>query len=310
MTSLVVDYRTHPLSVAEIKEAVLIRSDVIEGTIARKRLHGIINRYVGTAVLTNSKVMRKMQNEILRTFAAEIIPFAQEAGRISAAPILGTKGIKAARLRGPALAELHQATRGDLLVLRANIRAAGTELVAEMDVAFAGGVRSGASRRSIIDMAKAASKAELKSLTQATEALDVAAGRLSKATTTKARKEAQSAVQKAKRSLAGRKTFLARFETKVQGTARDTIRREVYSAQEAQFRQAGFGARTEYTWLAVGSGSCPDCISLHGTTRKLSAWNGQKPGDGQTVCGASCRCELTPNTFVAGNPGLTAPIIM
>ena len=301
--------RRHPLAVSEIRAAVHTQAEIIDGGEAVPRLHALIHKYVvASGTFTSPKVLAKLQRQIFEVMAREIIPLVQAAGAISAEPILGERGVAAAKLRPAALRRLRRATKADLTVFRAMIDAAGTEFTAEMDVAFAQGLRTGTGRRAVVDMAQKASRAELASLADAEHKIDAAADALKAARTAKARTEAREALRRAKRSLAGRKSFLARFETKVQAASRDTIRRQAYEAQEAQFVNAGFGPNAKYTWISVGEGSCPDCLALHGETRTLTAWSGKRPGDGGTVCGGSCRCQLIPNEYTEGNPGLAAPI--
>ena len=43
--------------------------------------------------------------------------------------------------------------------------------------------------------------------------------------------------------------------------------------------------------------SCIDCLYLHGVVKSLKQWqaDGLMPGQGGTVCGGNCRCQLIPS---------------
>ena len=119
-------------------------------------------------------------------------------------------------------------------------------------------------------------------------------------------RKARTGLTRAKGNARARTSFLARFENKVQGHVRDNIRREAQEAQVAVFRQAGFRV---FTWISVnGVESCPTCQARHGETRTWQEWRGDAPGDGTTLCGESCQCQLIPETYFKGNPSLAEPV--
>lgn len=68
-------------------------------------------------------------------------------------------------------------------------------------------------------------------------------------------------------------------------------------------------------WVTVnGDQACPDCMGRHGMIFLADAWEGDEPGDGNTVCGGNCKCSLVPcgaprseGERAAVSPGMGAP---
>lgn len=51
----------------------------------------------------------------------------------------------------------------------------------------------------------------------------------------------------------------------------------------------------EWEWIAVSSRPCPDCQQRAGKVLPLSRWEDMGlPGQGRTVCGVYCQCQLGP----------------
>ena len=59
-------------------------------------------------------------------------------------------------------------------------------------------------------------------------------------------------------------------------------------------------------WLAVFRNTCRDCQSLSGQVRSKSEWErtGILPGNGRTICQASCQCHLAPTARIASRFGI------
>jgi hypothetical protein len=104
-------------------------------------------------------------------------------------------------------------------------------------------------------------------------------------------------------------SFAARFNVAVKGLARDSFRRVAQQASFNAYQREGFGSNG-WVWITLnGPGACPDCTPRHGVLGTESFWSAEGfPGDGTTVCGASCVCELVPAEYVQGNKTLVNPL--
>jgi len=307
----------------QIRAAVAVTREVIEGKGHRDALHKAIAELLGAGTYRNPEAaMARAKKKIVRLMAKRFMPQAQEIGERSSKPVLTA-------LDGPGLAERHSSLRGAMLrdmkgysrralhAFEAELEAEGVTFSSQVTAAFARARRDDVARQRLIDDLVKADKAEHASLTKAHAEIDDAAERLkgaeAKAAKSPRSKKAQRELDSARGDLRkakakpGRVTgMLARFETAVQGHARDAIRRQTQEAQVRCFRQAGYKT---YTWVAVnGTDACPSCSALHGKTMAYAQWRGRGPGEGQTYCGSSCMCQLVPNKYVAGNRALERPV--
>lgn len=299
-----------------IVAAVKRQREVIEGVQQQTELHGLISRYA-TAQLYHrtGPQTERLRREIVHLLAKKYFPLAQKVGVESAAPILDGLG-------GSQLVEKGNVLRGRVLrgfkqYHQANIRTFETELAQEIGTlrgevrsAFARARRDGATRKQLVRDLLDADKSELKRLAEVRREIQAKGKAVAKAEATGTKpqiRKARRELAKAKAKIRTTKSFYARFETRVQGRARDAVRREAQRAQYHAFKQAGFTGT--YTWVAVnGSDACPSCEALHGTNGLERTWRGRMPGDGHTYCGASCQCQLVPDEYVAGRDSLSQPI--
>lgn len=309
----------------QIRAAVAIQRPLIEGVGPQGALHKLIARYASSALYRRpGPTIDRLRREILREVALRWLPEADRIGLQSARPVLGRLGgerllAKASRPRGQYLARLRRYRGDNLRVFAADLRGACDGLSAEVEAAFMRARRDGVARKQLIEDLTKSHKAEMKRLREvraeirgAAKDLQGAEGRLAKAskrTRRRARRqmrEAREGLRKAKAKVARTKDWYGRFETAVQGRARDAIRRECQEAQFSAFQQAGYKT---FTWIAVnGTGACPSCTSLHGKTQPQSQWRGAGPGEADTYCGSACMCQLVPQEYTKGNEGLARPI--
>jgi len=55
----------------------------------------------------------------------------------------------------------------------------------------------------------------------------------------------------------------------------------------------------EWTWVASGVKTCPDCVFRHGVSYRLAMWESLGlPGDGMTFCRDGCNCLLLRNDLL------------
>ena len=309
-----------------ILTAVAIQRDIVSGAEVQTDLHDLIASYARLSLYRRpGPTVERLRKKILRKTVRKYFPLARDAGVESANPILERLGdakltTKGQFRRGPILRGLRQDQRRNLEHLRAVLKRETGTLKAEIEVAFARAQRDGVARKNLVRALVEADKGEMKRIATVREEiartgnrLEAAERRLGKASNRKQRrarrdlKQAKAAYRKANAKMRTAKTFFARFETKVQGEIRDATRREMQEAQYAAFRERGY--RT-FTWVAVnGTDACPDCSGRHGITQSEREWKRQgMPGDGATVCGASCMCMMVPAEYVKGNPSLATPL--
>lgn len=268
-------------------------------------IDGIISRYADAAIYRNPAAgIAKLHKELIRAVAKEYFPLARRRGMISAKPILEKLGgeslaKRGSKIRGKVLGYLNRYSKADLQSFQAALETETGALSGRIKSAFADAYRDGRARAGLISDLVAADKKELAGVRAARAKTRDAATKLADAESSgnaAAIATAEKAMVAVKVGAKATVSFLARLELAVEARTRDTMRREAQRAQTAAFQEAGFNG--EYVWVSVnGPGACPDCIDLHGTARKLSDWNGQMPGDGQTVCGAACMCQLVPADY-------------
>ena len=298
-----------------IKAAVKLKAQVFAGV---EQQDDILNIFLAF----NRKVLfakpgpetTRLRNELVMLMKLKYFPLAEEAGANSAVPILDAVGGAEAVAAGASPSGVNRRflsnyrtanTQWFAQEVNSGTMALSGELQAEIARASRDGIAQATMRTNVIDAYEAELKAlkiKRKALAEANKGLARAEATANKAAikaADKVRKSAQAGVRRVS-------TAMGRLENKVQGAARDAVRRQAQRSELASFREAGF--RT-FTWVTVnGSLGCPDCISLHGETRSIQLWHGNQPGDGHTVCLDSCICELVPNTLVLDNPSLNGPI--
>jgi hypothetical protein len=86
----------------------------------------------------------------------------------------------------------------------------------------------------------------------------------------------------------------AQFEKASEKMAVAAARREAQSKSFDEYRQEA-GADEEWEWITISGKPCPDCIERGGKVLPLDRWQDLGlPGDGRTICGSYCMCELIP----------------
>jgi len=302
-----------------ILQAVAIRRELIQGVGTQDKLHDLVakyakaNLYDASKGVGNARQVKRLTRDIARQMTQDFLPDAQRVAKASAEPILdrlgGTKLVdKANVLRGDVLQKMNLYHKRNLMAFHSELRMETQGLSGEIEAAFARAYRDGKPRKQLVTDLVQSHKDEMErirvargEIQDAGEKLADAEGRLAKASKrkmTRARREvrdARKALTKTKAKIRTSKDFFARFETKVQGHARDAIRREAEGAQTAYFKQAGYKT---FTWIAVNAGeACPDCEARHGRTYTEAQQRSDGPGAGGTVCGPSCMCFLVPEDY-------------
>lgn len=301
---------------------IAIRQPLFEGAGVRDPIHSLISKYVGATMYTASgRVLPRLQRDLIRLLARELIPRAQVVGKEATGPILRVlKGSgftqKGNKLRGAVLEGSRLYSRRNLAGLETVIEREIGTLSGDIKAAFVHAQRDGVARTTLVETLVTADRAEMTrlrevadevkdaqiTLTKAERTASRASARQQRKAATKVRK-ARAALIKAKGKRQTAKTFLARAETAIQGQVRDSIRREAEQASYRAFQQAGY--RT-FSWVTVnGADACPDCEPRHGWTFTSARWRTVGvPGSGHTVCQASCQCILVPAAYTKGRPGL------
>ena len=299
---------------ASIIAAVNLKARVLAGVEQQQDIDALLLSYTKLSLFGDpGPKTTQMRRDLVALMRTKYFPRATESGRKSAVPILnavgGAEAVEAgATLTGSNLTFLssyRQAnTRWFASEVDSGTKALSGELNADIARASRDGIAQTRMRRDVINSYEAelkALKSKRRILAQANR--DVAKAEASAnakviSAAKKVRRNAQAGVRRVS-------TAMGRLENKVQGAARDAVRREAQRAELASFRQAGY--RT-FTWVAVnGSLACPDCSSLHGETRGFAQWHGNQPGDGHTVCMDSCVCELVPNELMVKD-NITGPV--
>lgn len=313
-----------------ILQAVAIRRELIQGVGTQDKLHNLVAKYARANLYdaakgaANARTVKRLTRDIARQLTQDFLPDAQRVAKASARPILdrlgGTKLIdKANILRGDVLHHFNLYHKGNLRAFHSELRLETRGLSGEIEAAFARAYRDGRPRKQLVADLVQSHKDEMKRIRAvrgeiqgAGEKLGEAEGRLAKASKRKmarARREvrqARKALTKTKAKIGTSKDFFARFETRVQGHARDAIRREAEAAQTAHFTQAGYKV---FTWIAVNSGdACPECEARHGKTYTQAQARNDGPGKGGTYCGQACMCLLVPKDYHKAAKGIEKPL--
>jgi len=294
-----------------IVAAVKLKREVLEGVRQQMDLHTLVSRWAKTSLFTdNAREAAKLKKRIKALLRRKYFPAAEYSGRKSAGPILESLGRDPNPvLKGPALRFLSKYKSANLKWFDAELQTGLDTMSGEIKAAFARAQRDGIARKTLLEQMTTAGREEMAALKKKRSLLAKANRSLAKAESTGKLNlihEARKARTKARAAVNRVTTALGRFEKKVQGAARDAVRREAQRSQLSAYRASGY---TVFTWVAVnGSVACPDCSSLHGETRQLSGWRGMQPGDGHTRCGDSCMCELVPENFTRDNEKITGPV--
>lgn len=298
-------------SKARIVAAVRLKREVLEGVIRQTDLHALVAKYARVSLFTDNQAQAvRLREQIKSAMRKKYFPAAEASGYKSAGPVLESLGKPGnPSLSGPSLRFLTKYKKANLRWFAAEIETGFKTLSGEVQAAFARAQRDGIGRRTLLKQLTDSTKEEMAALAKKRRLLARVNREYAKAESTgKLRliREARKARAKARAAVNRVTTALGRFENKVQGAARDAVRREAQRAQLAAYRQSGYRV---YTWVTVnGSAACPDCSSLHGETRSIRDWHGMQPGDGHTYCGDSCMCELAPEDFCRDNEQITGPI--
>ncbi len=301
---------------AAVKASVKEMTNIVGATNMSRDLNDVILRFAQASLYRNTtQHMELLRREIVHQMAIKHFPAAQAAGRRSALPILDALGGRSlvergATWRGPALQSFKKFHRSNMAVLQADLFNDVGTVNAEVRVAFARAARDGQAKNVLIDQLVKADRAELRQIRkvrtgirQATREVATAEATGNRTTIRVAKKE----LSRQKARLRNVTSFYARFETQVQGQARDVIRSEAQRAQFASFQSAGFVG--DFTWISVnGSDSCPTCMDRHGETRSRAEWRGDAPGDGTTLCLESCMCQLIPAEFTETHDVPAGPV--
>ena len=298
-----------------IVAAVRLKRKLMEGVSMQGDILATIQKYTRKLLFAHpGRETDRLKRELVKLVTKQYFKDAVKSGRKSAVPILDRIGgielvESVGKLSGVPLRVLStfntRNTKWFAQEVTTNTAALSSELKAEL----ARAARDGVAKRDMVDRVTKAYQAELKQIKKARKHLSAANKAVANAEATgdikairaakKARSQAASATRKVK-------TAMGRLENNVQGVARDAVRRDMQEAQLASYRQAGFRV---FSWVTVnGSLGCPDCIALHGTTHTYQEWQGQGPGDGQTVCLDSCMCELVPEQFTENNKSIEGPV--
>jgi len=311
-----------------ILQAVGVKRELIEGVETADEINRLVTKYASAQLYHQpGPVIERIRRELVGAIAKDYFPLAREVARKATEPILGALGgeemvRRGSVLRGPALRGFQRFHRLNVRALGQHLRAAAHGLSDEIESAFLEAQRDGLARKRLIRNLVESDRDELKRLgvvrreiadnAEKVAKADRALGRASKRKQVRARRklrEAKKGLTKAKAKLRTSKSFLARFETRVQGDIRDGIRREVQEANFAHFRQAGYAT---FSWVAVnGTDACPYCSRQHGKTGGVRDWQGRGPGESVeqgAYCGSACMCELVPRAYTANNESLLNPI--
>jgi hypothetical protein len=299
----------------QIVSAINLKARVREGTSMQLDIVDLLVDATKKVLFSKPGIKtEEIKRDIMRLMRSEYLPQARKSGRKSAIPVLDSVGgeeavQRASRLSGVPKSVLSAYSRNNANWLVQEINTGTVALSSELKAELARGARDGVNRRQLITDWVNANKAELKQQKKVRKRLSDANKAVAKAESSgdlKAIKAAKNEARKAKAATQRVSTAMGRLEKKVQGEARDAVRREQQQAQLASYKQAGYRV---YTWVAVGGSlACPDCEALHNETRKLGDWSGSMPGDGHTVCLDSCICELVPQEFVTEEKPITDPV--
>jgi len=305
-----------------VLKAVALRRDLVEGGEHALGLNATIRRYAGAQLYGNAslRVIERLRKEIVREMAREYFPVAQEIGRASAEPILRALGgktlvDKGGRMWGKVLRHSHLLTKRNIAHFQVGLEQDIGQLKGDIRTAFSEALVKGrtgkGARRQLIEDLVGADRYELASIRQGRLKVRKAARVVRRAENRAAKignyapvEKAHEKLKKAKGLVKARKSFLARFETRCQGRARDAIRREAGNAQQSAFTAAGYGYPR--IWIAVNAGeACPSCQERHGTKIKSEA---DGPRNADTYCEGACMCQAVPEEYRKGKSKLDKPL--
>jgi len=317
-----------------IREAAVAMRHQIEVGRWNSGLGRIVAKYATAQMYSGHPRVRaahieKMRRELVHAVAKEYLPDAMATGRAAAEPIIrGLKG-RSAKLRtaddvrralhlGGAAAAWN---RREIAFIRqtfvAELKGETAGLSARAEAMFMrarhDAIRQGKGARGLAHALAKADKSALNAglkhrqkWRKATQTLRDAERAGDEPATKAARKELTKAKRARKRSRDY--TLLERFETAVRGMGRDKVRRTAQQTQMAYFRNAGYGPKADFTYVAAnGTDACPICADRHGETKTELEWRGEGPAEG-TYCGDSCCCELVPSHYAANNKSLDKPL--
>ena len=296
---------------ARIVAAVKLKREVLEGVQQQQDIVSIAARYAKSSLFTDDKRQaEKLKKRLKSLMRRKYFPLADRSGRKSAAPILSSLGkTPYPDLTGESLGFMSKYKSANLKWFLTKMDTASETMRGEIKAAIIRAARDGISKKDLVRSMTDAAREEMAAMKSRRALLAKANRALAKAESKgdiKLIKAARRARAKARAAVNRVESPLARFENKVQAAARDSVRREAQRSQLSAYKQSGYKA---YTWVAVnGAVACPDCAALHGETRSLDGWAGRQPGDGHTVCGDSCMCELVPESFTDGNEQIAGPI--
>ncbi|MCE5277188.1 MAG: hypothetical protein ABFD92_16795 [Planctomycetaceae bacterium] len=300
-----------------ILKAVAIRRDLIEGADTAVGLNALINRYASAALYDGSprsdRAIARLETAIARAMAKEYLPQARAIGRKAAEPVLKAEGLTIAELRGGIRQQDERYAKSNLASFYASLKRETGGLSNDINVAFVEALRDGRSRKELVEALVSADRSELISIRQgrlqqqkASRVLRRAEERASRTGNYDVVDAAREKLNRIKGNVKARKSFLARFETRVQAQARDHIRRQAEHSQTMAFRQGGYDT---FTWIAVNaSGACPSCQARHGKQVKAEEYASESPGNAETYCGSACMCVLVPEGTAADQSRPNSPL--
>jgi len=87
----------------------------------------------------------------------------------------------------------------------------------------------------------------------------------------------------------------AQFEKSAASLAVASARREAQSQALAEYiEQTAPGE--DWEWITISTNTCPDCMERGGKVLPLASWQQLgTPGEGRTICGPACMCQLIPH---------------
>lgn len=90
--------------------------------------------------------------------------------------------------------------------------------------------------------------------------------------------------------------FVQQFTERTQKVVAASARREGQEQALEEYKIVA-GPGDDWQWITVSSNPCPDCQARAGKVLTLTEWEGLGlPGEGQTICGVNCMCQLIPLT--------------
>jgi hypothetical protein len=88
--------------------------------------------------------------------------------------------------------------------------------------------------------------------------------------------------------------FVQGFANRIKKIDVAAVRRETSDSKIAEYKKQAL-PKEKWQWITVSSTPCPDCQARAGKIMFLWEWERiGLPGDGRTICGAHCKCNLLP----------------